>query len=207
MPDCILLRVERFLVIDHAENTLYAAASGDDAEAMARRHRIAVSPRSMSQASVRIRRNQTGRALPHLTRRVSRPHPRMSLVHRRRRELRNLPDQQSSARIRQSPPWIITKHFAERIPRPTAAYLKLADIEVASSSPECFLRIDRDRRAESRPIKGTVRRGRDAEEDAKLRDLLGQRSALSGRKSDDCRSGAATISRVYACRAAFRCPR
>ncbi len=57
-------------------------------------------------------------------------------------------------------------------PAPYSAYLQLDGIQVASTSPECFLRVDPERRAESRPIKGTMRRGRDAEEDARLRDLL-----------------------------------
>jgi para-aminobenzoate synthetase len=57
-------------------------------------------------------------------------------------------------------------------PAPYAAYLSLGDIHVASTSPECFMRIDQDRRIESRPIKGTIRRGRDAPEDARLREVL-----------------------------------
>jgi para-aminobenzoate synthetase len=57
-------------------------------------------------------------------------------------------------------------------PAPYSAYLQLDDIQVASTSPECFLRVDPEGRAESRPIKGTMRRGRDPEEDARLRDLL-----------------------------------
>ena len=61
-------------------------------------------------------------------------------------------------------------------PAPYSAYLNLGDIQIASSSPECFLRIDPEqdgtRRAESRPIKGTMRRGKDEAEDTKLRDVL-----------------------------------
>jgi para-aminobenzoate synthetase len=46
-------------------------------------------------------------------------------------------------------------------PAPFAAYLKLGDFAVVSSSPERFLSVDRDRRVEARPIKGTAPRAED----------------------------------------------
>ena len=53
-------------------------------------------------------------------------------------------------------------------PAPFAAYLRLGDLAVLSSSPERFLRVDRDGEAEARPIKGTSRRGATPAEDARL---------------------------------------
>jgi len=57
-------------------------------------------------------------------------------------------------------------------PAPFAAYLRFPEVEVMSSSPERFVRLDREGWAETRPIKGTRPRGATPEEDALLkRDL------------------------------------
>jgi para-aminobenzoate synthetase len=53
-------------------------------------------------------------------------------------------------------------------PAPFAAYLKLGELAVLSSSPERFLSVDRERCVEARPIKGTTRRSPDPVEDAAL---------------------------------------
>jgi para-aminobenzoate synthetase component 1 len=53
-------------------------------------------------------------------------------------------------------------------PAPMAAYLRYPELEVLSCSPERFLRVDAGRWVETRPIKGTRPRGRDAREDEAL---------------------------------------
>ncbi|HEY2570201.1 MAG TPA: aminodeoxychorismate synthase component I, partial [Solirubrobacteraceae bacterium] len=54
-------------------------------------------------------------------------------------------------------------------PAPFAAYLKLGDVAVLSSSPERFLSVDRDRQVQARPIKGTTCRSDDPVADEALR--------------------------------------
>ena len=57
-------------------------------------------------------------------------------------------------------------------PAPFASYLRFGDLAVLSSSPERFLAVDREGRAEARPIKGTARRGDSPAEDARLAEAL-----------------------------------
>jgi para-aminobenzoate synthetase len=53
-----------------------------------------------------------------------------------------------------------------RNPAPYAALLRLGNVSVLSSSPERFLRVDRERIVESKPIKGTAPRAAHPVEDA-----------------------------------------
>jgi para-aminobenzoate synthetase len=57
-------------------------------------------------------------------------------------------------------------------PAPFSAFLRFGEVAVLSSSPERFLAVGRDRWVESKPIKGTSRRGRTAAEDVGLAERL-----------------------------------
>jgi para-aminobenzoate synthetase len=58
-------------------------------------------------------------------------------------------------------PFALYRGLRRRNPAPFAAYLRLGELTVLSSSPERFLSVDRDRRVEARPIKGTAPRSTD----------------------------------------------
>ena len=68
-------------------------------------------------------------------------------------------------------PWQLYRRLRQINPAPFAAYLGYPELVVASASPERFLQV-RGRQVETRPIKGTRRRGRDLLEDAHLRQEL-----------------------------------
>ncbi len=65
-------------------------------------------------------------------------------------------------------PYALYRRLRAASPAAYAAYLNCGDFEVLSSSPELFLRVA-GREVETRPIKGTRRRGRSPEEDAARR--------------------------------------
>jgi para-aminobenzoate synthetase len=66
-------------------------------------------------------------------------------------------------------PWDLYRQLRRDNPAPFAAYLKLGEVAVVSSSPERFLSFDRERLVEARPIKGTSSRSEDPAEDAALK--------------------------------------
>ncbi len=57
-------------------------------------------------------------------------------------------------------------------PAPFASYLRFGELAVLSSSPERLLAVDRQGRAEAKPIKGTAPRGDSAAADARLAEAL-----------------------------------
>lgn len=66
-------------------------------------------------------------------------------------------------------PFMLYRRLRALSPAPYAAYLACGPSRaIASASPERFLGLAADRSVETRPIKGTRPRGRDAEEDADL---------------------------------------
>ena len=69
-------------------------------------------------------------------------------------------------------PWRLYEVLRQTNPAPFAAYIDAGDHQVVGASPERFLRLDADRRVESRPIKGTRPRAARAGEDARLHDDL-----------------------------------
>ncbi len=57
-------------------------------------------------------------------------------------------------------------------PAPFASFLRCGDLALLSSSPERFLRVDREGGAEAKPIKGTSARAADPDKDARLAEQL-----------------------------------
>ncbi len=70
-------------------------------------------------------------------------------------------------------PFALYRLLRRRNPAPFAAFLRLGDVSVLSSSPERFLSVHRARRVQARPIKGTAARAADPDlDEAQRAELL-----------------------------------
>jgi para-aminobenzoate synthetase len=69
-------------------------------------------------------------------------------------------------------PFVLYRHLRRSNPAPFAAFLRFGERAIVSSSPERFLSVDRNRRVEARPIKGTISRSDDPALDAARREEL-----------------------------------
>lgn len=68
-------------------------------------------------------------------------------------------------------PYQVFEFLRRHNPSPFGGYCNYGDYQIVSASPERFLRI-KDNRVETRPIKGTRRRGADRQEDERLKEEL-----------------------------------
>ncbi|MBS1879868.1 MAG: aminodeoxychorismate synthase component I, partial [Actinobacteria bacterium] len=66
-------------------------------------------------------------------------------------------------------PFALYRRLRRANPAPFAAFLRFGERAIASSSPERFLSVDRDRTVQARPIKGTISRAEDPAEDERRR--------------------------------------
>ncbi len=166
LPNACLLRVDRFLAIDHGANTLWIVSCGEPDEETERR--IAglkdcppsSSPSTPVEFTLATEREEYLRLIASCQARIASGESYEICL-------------TNQLRIKTS---ILPLTYYETLrklnPAPHSAFLHLDDIDVACSSPERFLHIDAAGNVESRPIKGTIARGRTPEEDTALRASL-----------------------------------
>lgn len=185
-PDAALLFVDRMVVIDHLEKTSYLLCLSDmDQDEM--------SVKWLEQMEESIRRfpHTTSTDNSHVIITASPEHDLpiefrhtkeeyIKLIHQCLEEIRNGESYEicltNTATVHTSiDPLSVYLQLRDRSPVPYGALLQFPDTAVLSASPERFLSIASNRTVESKPIKGTRKRGGTLAEDEQLRnDLLSQ---------------------------------
>jgi para-aminobenzoate synthetase len=183
MPDALMMLANRVIAVDHVRRRTYVCAVGreDDAEADA----------WVEMAATVVAETLADPPEPVPTPDPEQPAPHVSFQSGRGREqyLADIAHSQSELAAGESyevcltdqfstdaspDPFVLYRHLRRSNPAPFAAYLKFGERAIVSSSPERFLSIDRDRRVEARPIKGTISRSDDPVVDSSRRAELAE---------------------------------
>ncbi|HEV7162901.1 MAG TPA: aminodeoxychorismate synthase component I [Solirubrobacteraceae bacterium] len=183
LPDAIMMLANRVVAVDHLgkRTRLLAVCSGEDSEADA----------WLDAAETAVRETLAGpgleRELPEAENAGVLEPVRFECGRGRRKYLADIARCQAALAAGESyevcltdqisttespDPFQLYRILRRANPAPFAAYLKLGEAAVISSSPERFLSVDRDRRVQARPIKGTTPRSSDPIQDVELRTEL-----------------------------------
>jgi para-aminobenzoate synthetase len=177
-PDAYLIQAHRFLAVDHAAQEIYLVFLGDPAAQDAAAEwfrsvqaRMAAIP-VPSVKSYRIDQNLNFFA-------AHQEHEYLAKIDCCRQAIKdgetyevcltNTLTAETSVN-----PFEYYKRLRIRNPAPYSSFFKFPELSIASSSPERFLKATADRVVESKPIKGTIRRGADELEDKQLARWLAQ---------------------------------
>ena len=154
LPDACLLRVDHFLAIDHAEGAVWLVGRNNEwlDEMEDRIRALKDEPSSpwfcpAPSYDLGISRDEYQRLISECRSRIAAGESYEICLTNQLRVATDLPALAYYEALR------------TQNPAPYSAYLQFGDIQVACSSPERFLRIDPAGNIESRPIKGTIRRG------------------------------------------------
>ncbi len=181
VPDAVLMLANRLVAVDHVRGRTHLMAlsrgDADDAERWLDGAEAAVRETLADPAAAELDRNRTfgEPSAPHVSFDCGRGREQyLADIARSQAELAAgesyevcLTDQISTGASPE--PFDLYRNLRRSNPAPFSAYLKLGEVAVASSSPERFLSVDRERRVQARPIKGTTSRSADAAQDAALR--------------------------------------
>ena len=197
--DAVLLFVDRLVAIDHAKGCGYALAWGfaenhSEASRLAAQsldeveegwlaglpHGSEIAPSGPSSSAIRERRRaMLAIEVPSAANHSLSPREYRRSVDAVVREIEAGNVYETNLTQRISLPFegdalALYQALRETSPAPFAAFLGLREGAILSSSPERFMRLDQNRTVESRPIKGTRRRGRTEQEDEALASELAQ---------------------------------
>ena len=175
LPDAAFIDTDRCLVFDHAESRVYLLARIRDFAGQAERwfDRVSVALNRTGHASSRPSRA----GAPVVANLADGPETYIRKIRRCQEELVAGESYQICLSNELSVSCSASAYDTYRAlralnPAPHAAYLRLADFALLSSSPERFLRVAPDRTISSKPIKGTAARGLDPESDKELAEWL-----------------------------------
>jgi para-aminobenzoate synthetase component 1 len=183
IPDLCFLFVDRLVAVDHGAGRSFAVGLGLAADDAGARARAGAAARALTAELAGARRAAAGASGPGVSRGAPActPEPGAALdesahakaVARIQEHIEAGDLYQACLTLRLEVPFAgdpfrLYHALRRRAPAPFAAWLALPEVAVLSSSPERFLCLRGDRRVESRPIKGTRPRGREAAGDARL---------------------------------------
>ncbi|MEV0469656.1 aminodeoxychorismate synthase component I [Streptomyces prunicolor] len=189
LPDAVWIFADRLAVVDHAADTVYLVALSDASSASQRAalrwldsaeaivEKTADSADAASEPD-RPERPDPGRMRPLVEAALARDRDQYvaDILHCQEKLLAGETYEVCVTNTVLLPRVVDPLRFYERLrrrnPAPYSAYISAGGVQIACSSPERFLKIDRCRVVESKPIKGTSPRGETPDEDERLRGEL-----------------------------------